>query len=94
MNTKIYMRVAAHPDGRDADYKVAASVRPNYSPLTVDTGYNERDLPTVAFAVELEIPEAMIFQAEQTLAEIQIPEEAVEIVAAVSYPGEDDGDSS
>jgi hypothetical protein len=86
---KVYMRVGDHPEARDVPYKVAASVNPNYTPLKVGSGFSERYLPTVMFAVEFEIPESMMFAAAQTLAVIKVPEKAVEIAAAVSYPEED-----
>lgn len=78
MKAKVYLRVARNPDsGRT---HVAANVRPNSSPLTTGAG---DALPTVAFGVVLDIPDRMFKQAEQIIAELKIPESAVEIAAEV-----------
>lgn len=82
MKCKVYMRVAKSrgPKG----YRVAASIRPNYQPLKIE-GYNERALPTAAFALDLDIPEEIFRRAEQVLAEIELDAGDV-LVAAESAP--------
>jgi hypothetical protein len=89
MKAKVYMRIASHPSGRAAPYKVAASVQPNYTPLTTGQGFSETVLPTVAFAVEFEIPESKIFAAEQAVAEIKLREEDLAVAATVTDLQED-----
>lgn len=82
MKTKVYMRIAKHPRGRNASYKVEASTKPDQRPL-VGSGANV--LPTVAFAIEFDIPEAAFMTAEQVIAEIKIPEAEVKIAADVTH---------
>lgn len=79
MKCKVYMRVAksSGPKG----YKVAASIRPNYQALTLGSGYSERAVPTAAFALELDIPEAIFKRAEQVLAELELDEGDVQVAA-------------
>lgn len=82
MKVKTYLRVARNDGGRSR-YKVEASARPNYRPLTSGDGRNERALPTVAFAVVLDIDDAVFAQAERVLAEIEVPADLPLIAADV-----------
>lgn len=82
MKTKIYMRIAKHPTGRKATYKVHAGTEPDQRPLI---GPSAQVLPTVAFAVEFEIPDAAFRGAEQVIAQINIPESELEIAADVTH---------
>lgn len=76
-----YLRVAKYGgDGRRAPFKVSATARPNHTPLESGTGV---PLPTLAFAVVLDIPDSAFKQAEQVIAEIRIPEDALQIAAEV-----------
>lgn len=87
------MRIADYQKGRDAKFKVSASPKPNASPLKAGAGgFDVRDLPTIHFAVEFDIPEKKLKEAEQTLAVIKVPEESVAIAADVSYPEEESGE--
>jgi len=80
MKAKVYLRVARGPRGP----KVAATITPNYAPLMVGSpGYNERALPTVAFAIALDIPEEVLAHAEQVIAELEVPAERALIAAVV-----------
>jgi hypothetical protein len=69
MKFKVYMRVAKTkgPQG----FKVIATTRPSTAPLTTGN-YNDPPLPTIAFAIVLDInPEAFKY-AEQVIAELPI----------------------
>lgn len=60
--------------------KVTASAKLNEEPF-----YNNQGdaVPTVAFAVELDLPAAMFRQAETVIASMTIPEESATIAAKV-----------
>jgi hypothetical protein len=77
MKVRTYVRVAR---GRNRKTKVAATVRSTDEPL-YDS--NREALPTVSFALDLDIPDAMFDRARQVIAEIAVPEEAAEIAASV-----------
>jgi len=82
MKAKVYLRIAKNPHGR-TPFKVAATAKPTYAPLMTG-GYDAKALPTLAFAVVLDIPEDAFKQAEQVLAEIEIPTDLVAIAAEAS----------
>lgn len=73
MKAKVYLRVAKHPHGRNASFKVHASTKADARPLTAGSGFSERALPTIAFAVVVNIPDEAFKAAEQVLAEIDVP---------------------
>lgn len=85
MKVKTYLRVAKNDGGR-TPYKVEASARPNNKPLTAGEGRHERVLPTISFAVVLDIDPAAFEQAEQVLAEIEIPTAAINVAAYAEQP--------
>lgn len=76
MKVKVYMRVAKDRRGRT---KVVATSRPSPAPLHNSDG----PLPTVAFGVELDLPDVMFRQAEQVIATLTIPESEAEIAMEV-----------
>lgn len=59
---------------------VQASIKPSERPLTGSSGV---PVPTVAFAVDLDLPDAMFKRAAHVIAEIKVPEEAARIAAEV-----------
>lgn len=77
MKQRIYMRVAKHPNGKA---KVVAGVRPSNEPLSITAGH----LPTVAFAINVEIPDEAFRQAERVIAELTISEEAIDIASGTT----------
>ena len=79
MKVVAYLRVAEGPRGP----RVEASTKPNHAPLTTGTGWKEKVLPTVAFALQLDVPDELINQAEQVIAELEIPKEQAQIAADV-----------
>lgn len=78
MNLRVYLRVAHQPSGKP---KVAAGVRPSKLPLYDSSG--NRPIPTVAFAIDLDLPDAMFRAAERVIAELTVPESAAEVAAKV-----------
>lgn len=77
MKARAYVRVAK---GRSGKPIVTATARASAEPLKDPRG---RALPTVAFAVELEIPDALFARAEEVIATMIIPEDAAIIAAEV-----------
>jgi hypothetical protein len=80
MKVKTHLRVAKTKRGA----RVVASSKPSQKPIIVDKGYaSERVLPTVAFAVVLDVPDEAFKAAEAVLAEIEIPFERTRVAAEV-----------
>jgi hypothetical protein len=82
MKLRVYMRVAHGSRGP----RVAASTSPNYEPIQSGSGWNSKALPTAHFALDLTVPESVIEHAERVLAELEIPEEAVDIAVGIGAP--------
>ncbi len=83
---KVYLRVAKGRRG----YKFSATAKPNHEPLYIQ-GYNSRGrrknyLPTVHFALDLNIPRSAFEKASRVVAELSVPEEHLEVNAEISYP--------
>jgi hypothetical protein len=72
-----YMRVGYVK--RRGHKKLAVNAKPSHLPLM----RGEDTMPTVAFAIALEIPDAMFVQAEQVIAQITVPEEMAQVAADV-----------
>lgn len=74
MKLKVYMRVARKGSRR----YVRSSLKPSHDPIYASTG---EAIPTVSFAIELDLPEMAFRQAEQVVAtlNIQSPEIAAEV---------------
>jgi hypothetical protein len=81
MKVKTYIRVARNGTRQPI---VAANVKPSHKPLSSTTG---KPLPTVAFAVEMDVPDAMFKRAEQVLATLTVSESIAAIAAEVSEAG-------
>lgn len=80
MKARVYLRVAR--DKKRRTTKVMANVKPNHAPIADPSG---NLLPTIAFGLDLEIPDKVFEQAEQVIATIQIPDSAAEIAAEVRH---------
>lgn len=78
MKTKIYLKVAKSIR-KGMLYK--ASSKPDYSPIESAKYYNKRGvfLPTVAFAIEIDIPDESFKRAEKVVAQLNLKENDVEI---------------
>lgn len=66
MKVKAYIRVARSSHGKP---RVTATQRPSSHPMTDTDG---TPLPTVAFAVQFDVPDVMFRQAEQLIATVEI----------------------
>lgn len=77
MKVRAHIRVAKSANGK---YVVGATKRPTHKALVDTLG---GALPTVAFAIDLIIPDEMFKEAERVIAEIEIPPNAAEIAAEV-----------
>lgn len=82
MKVRAYVRVAKHRTGRKG-YMVVAGSTPNQEPLTKGQGMYKESLPTVAFAIDFEIPDSAFNLAERVIAEIEIPEDQLQVAAEV-----------
>lgn len=80
MKVRTYIRVAKKaPGSRSPHYMLKANVTPSTEPLYS----GPEPLPTVSFAIDLDLPDEMFKTAERVIAEIVIPPEAAEIAATV-----------
>lgn len=85
MKTKIYLRVAK--GGRNG-YRAEASAVPNYDPIKKQSAYNSHYefLPTVAFAVEFDIPDEMFKQSERVIASVNVAMKDAKITGEMLVP--------
>jgi len=68
MKVKAHMRVGRQKQGAP---KIAVGLKPNARPLANSSGV---EIPTVMFAIELNIPDSEFRKAEQVIAELTIRE--------------------
>lgn len=83
MKVKIYLRIGKTKKGV---VKVAASNKPNYTPLANQSfsgKYNLVIYPTVMFALVLDLPDDLFKQAEKVIGEIKIDKEKVTIATTI-----------
>jgi hypothetical protein len=82
MKVTAYLRVAKkHPAARGPKAVIQANATPSSGDVPIYAG--PEPLPTVAFAISLDIPDELFKRAEQVVAEIVIPPEAATIAAEV-----------
>jgi hypothetical protein len=79
VKARVHLRIAKGPRGA----RVAATAKPNLHPLYDSQGVNSKPLPTVSFAVDLNIPDELFKQAEHVIAEIDVTGEKAKIAAQV-----------
>lgn len=85
MKAKIYLRIGLKRKGGFA--AAATTSRPNYDALRGTPVYGVTPiLPTLAFAVEFEIPETLLRQAEQVAVKINLEGKQVSIGGAIAVP--------
>lgn len=81
MKVRTYLRVGKKEPGRRGPKAlVKAGTMPSEEPLQDSMG---RLVPTVAFAVDLDIPDEMFERAEQVIAELVVDAESATIAAKV-----------
>lgn len=68
MKKPIYLRIAKTKKG----YKASASVSPNNEPLNNGNSYSMEWFPTVAFCINITIPDELFEQASRVIAELNI----------------------
>ena len=78
MKVIIYLKIAK---GRKGRVLIKSSTKPDYSPIeTVKYGSKHGDsYPTVAFAINVDIPDESFRRAEKVVAELNLKEEEVKI---------------
>jgi hypothetical protein len=82
MKTKVYLRIAKGSKGS----RVSASPKPCYEPIRNAKSYtsdSDKALPTVAFALELDIPDDLFKQAEQVAAQINLTKKGATVCGTV-----------
>ncbi len=78
MRIRAYLRVA-QDEGARKPYKIEVDSAPNHQPL-FKQGYRSKTfLPTVSFAVDLNLPDDAFTRAANVIASITVPEEQVDI---------------
>ena len=82
MKAKVYIRIAKSKRGSTFLVEANGTPRAAHKPLV---GSGADPLPTVAFAVNFEIPDSAFRSAEQVIAEIKIPESELTIAADVTH---------
>ena len=82
MKLRVYLRVAEGARGP----RVAASSSPNYEPLMSGSGWQAKPLPTAMFALDLDVPDAVLHHAERVLATLAVDEHDAQVAAAVRPP--------
>lgn len=87
VRVKTFLRVG---QTKRNNYKVVASTKPNHKPLD-NGGYKrwKKYLPTVHFALVLNIPKKAFEKASVVVAELNVPEEDLEINAEVEHSKEE-----
>jgi hypothetical protein len=84
MKATVYLRVAVDKQARNMrgrQPRFAATQRPTVEPIyTTD---HHRALPTVAFALALDLPDSMFERASEVIAELNISEDDAQIAATV-----------
>ena len=68
MKAKIYLRLGQSESGK---IKVMANVNPSNVSL-VDNSWHKKPIPTIAFAVEINLPDDAFEYASKTLAELSV----------------------
>ena len=83
MKTKIYLKIARGVRG----VKVSASNKPSNAPFAEKSYRGDKYFPTVAFAIELDIPDELFKTAEKTIASVVVGLKQANIAAEVFVPG-------
>lgn len=69
-------------------YKIDATTKSNETPLVKKGSYGSADefLPTIAFAVDFDIPDEMFSKASVVIAEINLKSKEVKILSEIPKP--------
>lgn len=82
-NVKVYLRVGKSRTGstRGRLY-TSASTKVNHEPLQNANGF----VPTVAFAVSIEIPDHLFANAEKVIADLKVTSSKADVCAEIEAP--------
>jgi hypothetical protein len=83
MKTRIYLRVAKTENRKG--YKVSAGSQPSNEPLNSGS-YNTTWFPTVAFALDIDVPDEMFKTAERVIAELNVNMKEAQISTELVVP--------
>jgi hypothetical protein len=83
MKYPIYLRVAKTNSRKG--YRVTAGITPNNEPLNSGS-YNTEWYPTVAFAVNIEIPDELFNQASRIIAELNVAMKEAQVSTEILLP--------
>ncbi len=88
MKVKGYIRIGhGKTAGGKPNTKLAIAVRPSVVPLVHKGSWSgDTVLPTVAFAIEFDVPDALFAQASEVIATLSVPEDRATIAAEVAEP--------
>lgn len=81
MKQTIYVRVGKHPRGGKS--KVMTGSKPSHHAVTDSSG---NPMPTVSFAMELDVPDELFSQAQKVVASIKVGAEDVTVPVALARP--------
>ena len=80
MKARVYVRIARTQRARDG-WKVDASMNPTPRPLVMgNNAFGQEDLHTLAFALNLDIPDELLKPATWPTIEVSLPLEAAQRV--------------
>ncbi len=66
----VYLKIGKKSNGK---FKVEASDKPDPSPVISGATYSKKSLPTISFALEVEIPSDAFALGERVISRIVIP---------------------
>ena len=75
---RAFLRIGKNVGGR-TPYMVRADVKPDHTPIVKRNYPSDTFLPTVSFALDLNIPDEVFERASQVLAQVEVPIEVAEI---------------
>lgn len=81
MKQTLYVRAAKHPRGGKS--KVVTGTKPSHHALTDSSG---NAMPTVSFAVELNVPDELFSRAQRVVASIDVDAQDVTVPVSIAMP--------
>jgi hypothetical protein len=84
MKCPIYLRVAKAESRKG--YKVTASTEPSNEPISTKDYRGYQFYPTVAFCVNIEVPDELFDQSERVIAELNVGMKEAQITSEIALP--------
>lgn len=81
MKQTLYVRVGKHPRGGRS--KVMSGSKVSHHPVTDSQG---NPMPTVSFALEVEVPDELFTQAQKVVASIDVTAQDVTVPISIAMP--------